>query len=185
MTIEESFNLFINYTKSYCAKDTVAYYHNCLHLFEIFLDETDIGDQIDIKEIDRKLLVDYIVYLRIRDISDTSLRSYVRGLKVYLRHLYYEKYLSEDITQRLKLPKADSRRKMPLSRSSVGIILEYLRKEGDLRNECIFRLMLDCGLRLQEVVNLDVTDIRYDDKINRGYVLIRNTKNNRGVGKEL
>lgn len=179
MTIEESFNLFIQYTKSYCAKDTIAFYCNCLHIFEKFLDDHNLSDQEDIGKIDRRLLVEYIVYLRNRDISDTSLRSYMRGLKVYLRYLYYEKYLPEDITQRLKLPKADNRRKMPLSASSVKIIDEYFERECDFRNKCIFHLMLDCGLRLQEVVNLNISDIRYDKESNYGYILIRNTKNNK------
>lgn len=179
MTIEESFNLFIQYTKSYCAKDTIAYYRNCLHLFEKFLDECNISDQIDIREIDRKLLVEYIVYLRNRDISDTSLRSYIRGLKVYLRYLFYEKYIPEDITQRLKLPKADSRRKMPLSVGSVKIIDDYFDREGEIRNKCIFHLMLDCGLRLQEVVNLNISDIQYNPATNSAYISICNSKNNK------
>lgn len=47
---------------------------------------------------------------------------------------------------------------IPLTRNEVAAIDEYIiNSELALRNYCIFHLLLDCGLRRQEVINLKQT----------------------------
>ena len=177
MTINDSFDLFINYTKSYCAKDTILFYENCIRIFRRFLNDTDVDLSCDVIRIDKALIVDYILFLRGLDISNTSLRTYIRGLKVYLRYLYFEFYIPVDVTQRLKLPKADDSKKMPLSNLQVSLLDDFLFRESRYRDICIIHLMLDCGLRLQEVAALNVSDIQYSQ--GRSFVFVRNSKNNK------
>ena len=88
--------------------------------------------------------------------------------------LYQEGYIDIDITQRIKLPKDDSEIVIPLTRNEVAAIDEYIiNSELALRNYCIFHLLLDCGLRRQEVINLKT------DCIRKNTLTIKNSKNNK------
>lgn len=179
MRLRDTFNIYINNVMSYASHDTILYYENCLKIFNHYLDITNFNLNKNVKDIDRTLLVDFVVFLRTLNISNTSVRTYVRGIKAYFKFLYYEGYMNEDITQRLKLPKADDSQKIPLSYFQVKILDEFLAEKKRYRDLCIIYLMLDCGLRLQEVIALNVDNIRYDYHINYGFVSIMNSKGNK------
>lgn len=179
MTIEESFDYFIDYIKSYCSNDTILYYKNCLHIFDMYLKDINVCSYSDISFFSRKIVIDYILYLRGKNITNTSIRTYFRGFRSYIRHLYFEHFIECDYTQHLKLPKADDSQKIPLSYFQVKILDEFLAEKKRYRDLCIIHLMLDCGLRLQEVIALNVDNIRYDYHINYGFVSIMNSKGNK------
>lgn len=179
MKLSDTFDLYINYVQSYASRDTILYYDNCLKIFKQFLFFTDFNTNINVNKVNKNILVNYVVYLRSLDISNTSVRTYVRGIKAYFRYLYFEGYMLTDITQHLKLPKADDSKKIPLSYYQVQILDEFLIEKERYKDYCIVHLMLDCGLRLQEVVALNVRDIRYDYGINRGFISVINSKGNK------
>ena len=52
----------------------------------------------------------------------------------------------------------------------ISLTSEMLHKK---RNRIIYELYYSLGLRLAELINLEITDLNFED----GYVLIRNTKN--------
>lgn len=175
----DSFNIYMNYIKSYASCDTVFYYDNCLKLFKRYLIDVDFDLSSSVSDIDKTMLVDFIVFLRSLHISNTSIRTYMRGLKAYFRYMYFEGYILSDITQRLKLPKSDDSPKIPLSQYQVDILNNFLVEKNRYRDLCIIHLMIDCGLRLQEVISLNVDNIRYDYRINYGFVSIVNSKANK------
>lgn len=179
MKLCDTFDLYMNYVQSYASRDTILYYDNCLKVFKQFLFFTDFNTNINVSKINKNILVDFVVYLRSLDISNTSVRTYVRGVKAYFRYLYFEGYILTDITQHLKLPKADNSQKIPLSYYQVQILDEFLIEKERFKDFCIIHLMLDCGLRLQEVVALNVSDIRYDYGVKRGFVSVINSKGNK------
>lgn len=175
MKINDCFDTFLSYVKSYCAADTVLYYQNCLHVFDKFLFDNLLIDStaMDVSVINHSDIVDYVAYLRISGVSSTSVRSYVRGVKVFFKYLLHEKIIQNDICADLKLPKPDDRLKQPLSQLDAALIIQHFDDNNMFREKCVFYLMLDCGLRLQEVVNLNVDDV------NSRHVIIRNSKNNK------
>lgn len=172
MTIEESFDYFIDYIKSYCSNDTILYYKNCLHIFDMYLKDINVCSYSDISFFSRKIVIDYILYLRGKNITNTSIRTYFRGFRSYIRHLYFEHFIECDYTQHLKLPKADNKKQVPLSSTQVQILDNFLLSENRYRDFCIVHIMVDCGLRLQEVINLKKADLKKD------FIIVRSSKNN-------
>ncbi len=172
MTFFDSKLEFLEYIKSYCAKDTIDYYSINLELFEKYLIEKYHSIMMEIEDFRKADFIGYISYLRQKDIKNTSIRTYSRAIKVYLRYLYSEGYLMEDVTQNVKYPQADAQVIMPLTSKDVSTMVGSMILP---RNRIIFHLMIDCGMRSGEVCRLNKEDIDMEKRLIR----INNSKNNK------
>ena len=173
MTINDCIFRFNNYHSGYCAQSTIDYYDITLHLFSryLILRGCDLND--DIALLPDTVLQDYVSYLRkLGTIKNTSIRTYIRGVKVFFNYLRKTRIVDIDYTLFLQTPRLDASVIMPLTGKQVNNLLS---KIDNLRNVLIFRLMLDCGLRVSEVCNLDYDDINFDGK----YIVVRNSKYNK------
>ena len=116
---------------------------------------------MDIEDIDVVLFKSYQLYISENlNINRVSVRTYARAVKVFLRWLYFEEYIDIDVNK-LLLMKANKDIIVPLSDDEIKSLLNVYDNSSFLkcRNRCIIMLMLDCGLRLGEIVNLKITDI--------------------------
>lgn len=176
MTYREAVDDFILYVSSYCSPATLEYYRLNLNFFSDYLFSRYGNLDFDVSLLSRIDYISYISYQRNRKVKNTSVRTYVRSVKAFLRYLYNEKYILENITNNVKLPRSDKRIVVPLSSSDVKKLDAKLKDTVySLRNYCIFHLMLDCGLRLGEVIELKLSDIDF----NGGYVTVKNSKYNK------
>lgn len=161
MLINDCMEEFKQYVASYCAFATVEYYTLNLRLLENFLFEKYETLEIDINVLRKKDYVAYIAYHKGR-VKNVSVRTYARAAKVFFRWCYAEGYLLEDITKNVKQPKPDNAIIIPLSALQVALLENVLLSSWmPERNYCIFKLLLDCGLRVGEVCKLDVLDIDF------------------------
>lgn len=176
MLIHDCMEEFKNYVQSYCADATVEYYILNLHFLERYILERYGTLEIDINVLQKKDFVNYITYHKNRKVKNTSVRTYARAAKVFLKYCYNEGYLLTDITRNVKYPKSDNSVIVPLSYERVSLLEDKIKCSCLAeRNLCIFHLMLDCGLRLSEVVNLNYCDIDFDNHL----LILRNCKNNK------
>lgn len=144
---------------------TLDYYKRSLKIFIDFC-----TPELDIEDIDIVLFKSYQLYiLENREINKISVRTYARAVKVFFRWLYFENYIDIDIN-RLQLMKANKDVILPLSDNEVSQLLNYFDNDKFLgcRDKTICMIMLDCGLRLGEIVNLQNTDV---DLINHYFVI--------------
>lgn len=176
MSIIECMNTFMLYVMSYTSQKSIEYYDNNMTFFCNYLLNRHISLDSDINILSKNDYVGYIAYHKGRGIKNTSVRTYARAVKVFLRYCYNEGYLLENITLNVKYPKSDKKIIVPLSQQRVNMLDDYIY-HGYMypRNMCIFHLMLDCGLRLGEVIRLNVSDVNFDDK----YIIVRYSKNNK------
>lgn len=134
-----------------------------------------IGSDFDVSLITLNHLKEYQLYLSKKNkyenhpfapkkaevISKTTLQSYIRHLRAFIKFLYEEEYLLEDITLKFKLPKADKKIIEVLDEDEIIILLDSMpeRSELQVRNKCIIVLMLDSGLRRNEVLTLHYDNV--------------------------
>lgn len=169
-------SLFYQYIASYCAPDTIKYYKLNLRLFSDYLCSTHGDLNFSLDALSKNDFIGYIVYLRSKNIKNTSVRTYARAIKVFLRYLFFEGYLDENITEHVKYPKPDKKIVIPLTNKRVDALVEGIKRgRFPARNMLIFSLMLDCGLRCGEVVALNVADIDFKND----FIGILNSKNNK------
>ena len=166
MFYSECVNKFILYSSAYSSSATVEYYSINLRMFSEYLNLIKGTYDFDINEITKDIYISYIAYQRNRDIKKVSVRTYARAIKVFLRYCFNEGYMSENVTLNVKFPKSDKKLVVPLSVEVVKQLDLYIFKNtvDKSRNLLIFYLMLDSGLRLGEVINLNVSDIHLKDK---------------------
>lgn len=175
MTYRECVDKYMLYVRAYSSAATVEYYSINLRLFSEYVSKLKGSCDIDINEITKDIYIGYIAYQRNRDIKMVSVRTYARAIKVFLRYCYNEGYINDNVTMNVKFPKSDKKLVVPLTSSVVDSLDRYLNlyTMDRKRNLLIFYLMLDCGMRLGEVVNLNVSDMNFDDK----YIAINDSKN--------
>jgi len=84
------------------SEKTVIYYRRCLGFFSAYF-------QGGVKNIDSVTLNDckgYYMSLRQRDITSTTIQTYIRALRAFLTWCYSEGYIQADISAKFRLPKA-------------------------------------------------------------------------------
>lgn len=167
MTIQEAYELFIHDRETFAAPATLVKYRHDLNRFFEYIEQIK-GSEINNLSIvqEKSLFQDYIIYMRNQNIRPVSIRSYSRSVKAFLKYCYDWDY-APDYLKRVKLPKDDAKPKMPLYRDEVKRIDATFDMNTVLgrRDYCIVHLMIDCGLRRQEVKNLKLNDILWDKNV--------------------
>lgn len=159
---------YIKNVQSYAAAKTVQYYSENLLRFDSWLNDNNL----EVLYLSSDDLRDYISYLSMSGIKNVSVRTYYRAVKSFYKWLFVNDYITSDITLKIKLPRDDSEIVVPLTSIEVNMFDDYFihRCSLPLRNYCIFHLMLDSGLRRQEVIHLNIEDIRNNT------LIIKNSK---------
>ena len=109
----------------------------------------------------------YFELLQQRDVSPTTRHTYYRGIKTFLRFLHSEGFVHQSIRlPRIRCPQTTVR---PLTSDQMRKCLRSFdtSKFTGLRNKIAFLLLLDCGLRLSELLGIKLTEINLDE----GFVL--------------
>lgn len=182
MTIYAAYEEFMDQKRSHCADKTLQIYQGHLQMFLDYVSEVCqiSSKETDLAVINNDFIRGYVQYLRSRRrfknhpyipdsqsvISNTTIRSYCRPLKAFLRYCIQEDYLP-DVLKNVRFPSSDPSLKLPLYQEEVELIDECfdLKELLGLRNYCMFHLMLDCGLRSGEVIRLKESRILYDKKL--------------------
>lgn len=148
------------------SNNTLVYYRYCVFPFLRYLDSFGRG----LSDLTVQDLKSYYFVLSSRGLSSVSVQSYMRGIRSFLSWCYSNGYTSFNILEQFKLPKA--------KRSTIDILTdsEVLRlfscfKGRDflsVRNFCICSLMFDSGLRLNEVVTLESSNLH----VAEGYAIV-------------
>ncbi|MDD3278622.1 MAG: site-specific integrase [Lachnospiraceae bacterium] len=179
-TLKQALDLFIFDRETYCAPRTLGYYKKNLGFFTEFLSEQSITANSPLSDIPSNVLTLYVHHLRDRvrfahhpfakmddtvHIKNTTIRTYCRAVKAFLNFSNME--LDTTFKINVKMPKDDSDEKVPLYATEVYQIdmLFNIKSETGIRNWCIFHLMLDAGLRSEEVLKLQISDILFDKNI--------------------
>jgi len=102
-------------------------------------------------------------------LSKRSVQTYMRHIKAFMTFCFDEGFIPEPIHHKMKLPKAERPAIEILTDDEVDTILStFTKSEMGLRNKALIYLMLDCGLRLSEVVFIKTSDINFE----KGYVMV-------------
>lgn len=144
---------------------TIEYYQMAFRQFQRYYDCNN-----DITSINMKLLKGYTLYLREKDITDTSLQSYVRAFRAFLTWCYNEDILPVNYSEKYKLPKSQRKTIDILTEEEIKRLLGCFNLYNiiQLRDYCICSLMLDSGLRKDEVITLKKEHLH----LNEGYAIV-------------
>lgn len=172
---------FLNYLDTIKGKspNTVKEYYYDLRTFFRFLkiryrliesncpfDEIDISD-IDVKHLKRVNLQDLFAYIsyvdKFRNNSNRTRARKVASVRSFFKYLNtIVKLIDENPAIDLETPKSSSRQPSHLSLDESHKLLDSVQGTYYIRDYAIITLFLNCGLRISELVSIDINKIKED-----------------------
>ena len=135
---------------------TISDYAN---IIGIFIDY--VGSSLDLDDVTQKRVNAFILDLYERPLSKSTISTYIRNTRIFLRWVYAEYGLSFDPVK-IKVPKSPKKwvhiytdDEMKLIFDSCNVSIPWI----SARNKAMLALMFDSGLRQAEVCNLRSADI--------------------------
>lgn len=127
------------------SQHTIKYYLNILKQFVLWID-------VPLEQVTYEKIGDYIDYLHNKRMGPASINLYLAVIRVFYSYLRYEEKikLSNPVRNscRLRVPKPLPRH---LREEEVEYLFSVIKNKRDF---AMFKLMLRCGLRVEEVSNL-------------------------------
>lgn len=158
----EGFKVYLRLEKSLAANSIEAYVRDVRLLTQYLLAVNKPVSPQDITLDDLQAAVQWIASL---GMSATSQARIVSGIKGFFRFLLMQDMISADPTQLLEAPKTS--RKLPdfLSFEEIEALIGQidLSKAEGHRNKAILETMYSCGLRVSEVISLQISHLYLDD----------------------
>ena len=155
------------------APRTLQYYRENLTKFNNYVDAALHGKPY--AAITKQDYSKYLLHLKQTGIKNTSLATYHRAVRTFCNWMLDNNYIDAAFTK-VKLPRPDPGMILPLSVPEVQLVDNYIKTTMyPVRNYLIFHLMLDCGLRRQEVISLTWEDLH----LLENYIVVRNSKYNK------
>lgn len=138
--------------------ETIEYYKKRIGYFIDFVNDKNI-DKICSGDYDN-----YLLYLKNKNISDFTIKTSLTAVRVFLNFCYRENYLKKDIVSSLNSFKVGKKTIVVLSEVQIEEIYSSYDENSfyGARNLLMISFMLDCGLRVSEMINLKLDDIRTD-----------------------
>lgn len=119
--------------------------------------------------------IQLFVYDQAKKLEKSSQARLITSLKQFFSYLIFEGYRQDNPTDLMERPKLQ--RKLPdtLSQEEVDLIIETvdLSKPEGHRNKAILEVLYSCGLRVSEVVSLQMSDLYF----NEGFIKARGKGN--------
>jgi integrase/recombinase XerD len=159
--------------KGYAA-GTIRYQRNHLENFEKYLNQQAVTG---LAEVTTQTIIAYLATLTDRNLKRTSVISHLNALRQFFAYLCRQKQLDHNPTLKIEIPKPQRTLKNVLTEAEVRQILALpdLRTPIGIRDRAILELLYSTGLRRQEAVNLNLTDIDLEN----GQVFVYQGKNSK------
>ncbi|MBQ6135496.1 MAG: site-specific tyrosine recombinase XerD [Bacilli bacterium] len=161
MKIEEAILDFLNYCifEKGLSDKTKLSYENDLKVYSNFLEEKGKTNITDITSDDIK------DFLKDRTEEETTTIAHnLTVIKNFHMYLVKEKLVKENISEFIERPKLKKALPKTLSTEDVEKLLDIpLNTPFDYRNKAMLELLYGCGLRISELIQLEINDI---DEIN-------------------
>lgn len=157
------------------AKSTIYAYKLDLILLIDFLKTKDKFKDIEVDErfiriIDLQDLYSFLAYIKDERQNDSCTRSRkIATLKSFFNYLENKvKIITYNPCRELEVPKKPNKQINYLTLEESEKLLDSIKGNHRERDLCIITLFLNCGLRLSELCNIKVLDIRNDILVVRG-----------------
>lgn len=179
MLFDEAITRYVNDLTVRRGPYTVRNQAGCLQTFKAFLENQHPEDHAWTVE-DALTLCQcraFMATLAKRGLRPKTLKGYVIALRGLIRFLHDEEVLPDDWSTKLQGPRVTERRADPLTQEEWQHFLNAIPglTPAQLRDRLFFQLLLDTGLRLNEIISLSLPDIRLDQQL----LIIRHGKNDK------
>ena len=122
--------------------------------------------QKDILELDEFDLLAYKQVLLKQEVSVKTLNRKLASINTYCRYLYEEKVIEGELIHVKLIKNRDKPEYKGVPQEQLLLIREQVYKSKNLMHICILETLLGTGIRVSELVNLNLSDIVFSEKEN-------------------
>jgi len=155
----QRFIQYIRIEKSLSAKSVEAYLHD-IEKLKVF-----IGENKSLQNVTLEDLQSFVASLYDDNIQARSQARIISGIKAFYHFLLFENSIQNDPTELLEAPKIGRKLPSVLSIPEIEAILNAIdlsSNEGH-RNKAIIEVLYGCGLRVSELIDLRISQIRFEE----------------------
>jgi integrase/recombinase XerC len=158
---------------------TVRNYRSDLRQFRDFLTQGRPGEKVRIQSIDALRIRGFLAHLLEKDKKKTSIARKLAAVRAFFKFLDREKELRENPAASVSTPKLARELPRIMSEEEMNNFLDQIAQAaggGDpalLRDRALLELLYASGLRVSELVGLDLRHVNFGD----GMVLVRGKGN--------
>jgi integrase/recombinase XerD len=145
--------------------NTISAYRNDLVQFEGFLAMRRNGNALQWPNVNQAVVVDYVLDLKSHSYADATVARKVAAVKSFFAYLQAEGKIKLNPTETLASPKVGKSLPKPLTVQEIDELLEQPSRRNTpeaKRDRAMLELMYATGLRVTELVSLDLEDIQIE-----------------------
>ena len=133
-----------------------------------YIDYLDFKEIKDPQEIDKPLIQNYLMTLRKKHLSASTISRRLSALKKFHQYMLEEKLVDDNIMLYIRRPKNPKRLPEVLSIEEIESLIEVAQEPTNLmkRNLAMIELLYGSGLRISELIELKTDDLH----INMGFI---------------
>lgn len=158
----QDFLNFLDTEKGY-ADNTIAAYRNDLTQFLRYLEEQNEDfDQLTWADVDKDTIINYVLNLKEREYTSSTVARKVAAIKSFFHYLMAERIILDDPTATLDSPKVKKRLPKAISREDIEQLLAAPAGGASAksqRDHALLELLYASGMRVTELVSLNVDDV--------------------------
>jgi integrase/recombinase XerD len=167
MRMQEQIDSFLEYlaAEEEASDNTIAAYRNDLVQLQTFLVSytSPFGDKVaNWSEVDGGVIQQYMLALKARDYAATTVARKVAAIKSFFEYLRESSLIADDPTANLASPKVKKHTPRTIPPEDVDRLLAEPAKHNSpqaLRDVALMETLYATGVRVTELINLDVADI--------------------------
>ena len=144
------------------SSNTIEAYESDLQRYLDFVSD----NKLDYLKVQYEDLRKFVAALSDLGISDRSQARIISGIKSFYKFLVYNETIEDDPTELLEMPKIGSYLPQVLSVDEIDSMedcIDMSKKEGH-RNRAIIETLYGSGLRVSELVNIQLSNIYFDEE---------------------
>ena len=152
------------------SRNTLSAYRSDARQLLDFLRESadEDGDAIDWRSVGPQEVAAYVLHLRGKEYSDTTLARKVASTRSLFGFLFHEGVIDEDPTDKMSAPKVGRSLPKALSVEEIDALLDCPADPSPeaMRDRAMLEVLYASGIRVSELVSLDTDDV----DLEQGYV---------------
>ena len=167
-SIIQGFLITLEKERSY-SKLTIKAYRNDLNRFHDFLKNYHGQDNLDLGRIDRQTIRHFLGREYEKEYSAKTVARRLASVKSFFRYLVKAEVIEDNVTVHVKTPKVPKSLPNFVSKNLIETLMNAPTADTivGLRDRAILELFYSTGIRLSELVNLNIGDFQPDKKLVR------------------
>lgn len=156
----QGFLVYLQVEKGYSPNTVASYKFDLRDFFTVL----ELQDSEDVGKVTRDKISSYLYQLRKKNCRPATLARRVASLKTFFRFLCLERILQKDPTETLETPKQAKKLPKVMSVEEVDRLLKEPQEAtaAALRDKAMLELLYAAGMRVSELVGLDLANLDLD-----------------------